>query len=270
MTCTPLDFGNGVTGFACSRGAKRPVLCSRCKTNRAERLCDYPLRGARAGGTCSAPLCVQCACVDMKSTKTAQLDYCPPHAQQIMEARSWLDSVIAEESRPAARDASLDERGGHVWDGDTCVRCGFDYVDAHGLAESEWPTCEERINARAEAENARRASSRRDASTVPIGAKVAYVKSQRQTRDHHCHWPGCEQQVPPAMWGCRQHWGRLPKYLRDKIWESYRPGQERTMTPSKAYVEAAREVQNWICAHDNDARLFVALEATVADMPRKS
>jgi hypothetical protein len=76
--------------------------------------------------------------------------------------------------------------------------------------------------------------------------KVRYVLSQGQTRKHHCHWPGCERQVPPAMWGCREHWYRLPKSLRDRIWRAYRPGQEKDQTPSREYVQVARDVQDWI------------------------
>ena len=67
-----------------------------------------------------------------------------------------------------------------------------------------------------------------------------------QTRDHHCHWPGCDKQVPPAMWGCKAHWLRLPRALRNKIWATYQPGQETDMTPSESYLAAAREVQEWI------------------------
>ena len=42
------------------------------------------------------------------------------------------------------------------------------------------------------------------------------------------------------------HWYALPKRLRDKIWATYRPGQEITKTPSVEYLAAAREVQDWI------------------------
>jgi hypothetical protein len=80
--------------------------------------------------------------------------------------------------------------------------------------------------------------------------KVRYVKSQGQTRKHHCHWPGCPKQVPPAMWGCYPHWMRLPKSLRDRIWATFRPGQEVSQTPSREYVEVAREVQAWIKAQE--------------------
>ena len=82
--------------------------------------------------------------------------------------------------------------------------------------------------------------------TDEIQKKVEYVKSQGQTRNHTCHWPNCEEQVPPAMWGCKKHWYKLPQALRNKIWATYKPGQEVNMTPSVAYLEAAKEVQNWI------------------------
>lgn len=78
--------------------------------------------------------------------------------------------------------------------------------------------------------------------------KAAYVLRQGQDRRHHCHWPGCTEQVPPAMWGCRRHWCRLPKDLRDRIWRAYRPGQEKDQRPGADYVAAARAVQDWIAA----------------------
>jgi hypothetical protein len=82
-----------------------------------------------------------------------------------------------------------------------------------------------------------------------IGGKVRYVKSQGQSRRHHCHWPGCNAQVPPAMWGCKAHWYALPANLRAAIWQTFRPGQEKTMTPSREYVAVARQVQEWINAN---------------------
>jgi hypothetical protein len=66
---------------------------------------------------------------------------------------------------------------------------------------------------------------------------------------HHCHWPGCPVEVPPKLWGCKKHWYMLPKYLRDKIWATYRPGQEVTKDPSDAYWDAAMEVREWIEAN---------------------
>lgn len=83
-------------------------------------------------------------------------------------------------------------------------------------------------------------------------SKADYVRraARRNTAfDHHCHWPGCDRQVPPAMWGCRKHWYALPEDLRRKVWRTYQPGQEITKAPSREYVEVAREVQEWIAAN---------------------
>lgn len=79
-----------------------------------------------------------------------------------------------------------------------------------------------------------------------ISDKVAHVKAAANDGNHTCHWPGCTKRVPPAMWGCKPHWFKLPLGLRSKVWAAYRPGQEDTKTPSRRYVEVAREVQAWI------------------------
>lgn len=79
-----------------------------------------------------------------------------------------------------------------------------------------------------------------------IGQKVDYVKSAPPTAGHTCHWPGCDKAVPPAMWGCKAHWYRLPIALRNKVWATFRPGQEVSKRPSAEYVAVAREVQDWI------------------------
>lgn len=63
---------------------------------------------------------------------------------------------------------------------------------------------------------------------------------------HFCHWPGCKIKVPPKFWGCKAHWFALPKTLRDRIWATYRPGQEITKDPSPEYIAAARDVREWI------------------------
>lgn len=82
-------------------------------------------------------------------------------------------------------------------------------------------------------------------------SKFEYVRDRMRTpaRGHHCHWPGCTRKVPPALWGCKQHWYLLPRDLRDRIWKSFRPGQEDAKTPSREYVEAAKAVQAWIEAN---------------------
>lgn len=79
-------------------------------------------------------------------------------------------------------------------------------------------------------------------------SKADYVRGERAkgTGNHHCHWPGCDRRVPPAMWGCFAHWTRLPHSLQAKIWATFKPGQEISKTPSREYLDAAHEVQAWI------------------------
>jgi hypothetical protein len=83
----------------------------------------------------------------------------------------------------------------------------------------------------------------------PIPPKARYVVSQGLAGNHTCHWPGCNRQVPPAMWGCKPHWFALPPGLRAEVFRNFRPGQEVTKTPSREYVEVARKVQDWIAEH---------------------
>jgi hypothetical protein len=82
-----------------------------------------------------------------------------------------------------------------------------------------------------------------------VGQKADHVRAARdhgETGGHHCHWPDCDKDVPPAMWGCSRHWFALPPAIRTRIWRAYRPGQEDSKTPSETYVEAARAAQDWI------------------------
>jgi len=82
---------------------------------------------------------------------------------------------------------------------------------------------------------------------MKISEKVEHVKSATQTRNHTCHWDGCDKQVPPAMWGCKEHWFMLPMSLRNKIWATYRVGQEAEGgRPSEAYLLVAKRVQELI------------------------
>lgn len=90
--------------------------------------------------------------------------------------------------------------------------------------------------------------------TTSLQEKVRYARSQGQTREHTCHWPGCDKQVPPAMWGCRAHWFTLPRDIRNGIWEAYVPGQEVTLTPSAKYLAAAKRAMDWIAQREADRR----------------
>jgi hypothetical protein len=69
---------------------------------------------------------------------------------------------------------------------------------------------------------------------------------------HLCHWPGCTRRVAPAVWGCKEHWYKLPLGLRNRVWAAFRPTQEVTKTPSREYVEVAREVQEWCRQYEQD------------------
>lgn len=82
-----------------------------------------------------------------------------------------------------------------------------------------------------------------------MNAKADHVRAATQARGHTCHWLGCAAAVPPAMWGCKKHWFILPATLRARIWAAYRIGQEDSQSPSREYVEVAREAQAWIAAY---------------------
>lgn len=86
-----------------------------------------------------------------------------------------------------------------------------------------------------------------------MNTKADYVR-QKVEHDgkHHCHYPGCDKAVSPAMWGCKKHWFKLPMHLRNLIWRTYRPGQEISKNPSTEYIDAAKQVQAWIKENTND------------------
>lgn len=56
---------------------------------------------------------------------------------------------------------------------------------------------------------------------------------------HRCHARGCNTPVPPKLLMCRRHWFMVPPALRDRVWATYRPGQEEDKRPSVAWMEAA-------------------------------
>lgn len=99
-------------------------------------------------------------------------------------------------------------------------------------------------------------------------AKLAYLHTQGQTRAHTCHWPGCEAQMPPALWGCEPHWAQIPLDLQSKLFAAYCPGQENwregAERPSPAYVEVAMEVRQWILHQGMTRREKVAYKARMA------
>lgn len=72
MPCDTIDLGGGGFAIICSRGPK-PKPCVVCGA-KSSRLCDFPLKGKKAGKTCDAALCPRHAVRVVKD-----LDYCPAH-----------------------------------------------------------------------------------------------------------------------------------------------------------------------------------------------
>lgn len=77
MPCEKVDLGGGNFAIVCGRRSGREKRCKWCEKV-ATKLCDFPLRGEKAGKTCDAPMCKDCA------TKWGiDKDLCPPHARLV-------------------------------------------------------------------------------------------------------------------------------------------------------------------------------------------
>ncbi len=74
MPCNVVRFGD-TTAIVCSRTTRKS--CKYCG-KAANKLCDYPLRGAKAGKTCDVPMCPTCATHVPPDT-----DYCRAHAELV-------------------------------------------------------------------------------------------------------------------------------------------------------------------------------------------
>jgi len=75
------DAAGNLTTIVCSRGRRR-AYCEEpgCRRD-SERLCDYPLRGEKAGKTCDRKLCGGHA-----RRVGPDRDYCPAHAAEVRTA----------------------------------------------------------------------------------------------------------------------------------------------------------------------------------------
>jgi hypothetical protein len=73
--CEVIADGKGGVIIACSRGSRARRRCCICGGT-ATVLCDYPLRGEKAGKTCDLPLCRKHA-----TRVGPNRDYCPVHAR---------------------------------------------------------------------------------------------------------------------------------------------------------------------------------------------
>lgn len=82
---------------------------------------------------------------------------------------------------------------------------------------------------------------------------------------HTCHAIGCNVEVPARLLMCPRHWRLVPVVLKDAVWKTYRPGQERDKQPSPAYLQVAKAAIEAVRAHEErsharaDARQAVLL-----------
>lgn len=92
---------------------------------------------------------------------------------------------------------------------------------------------------------------------------------------HTCHAALCDAHVPPRMHMCRRHWFMVPKALQDGLWAAYRPGQERRMNPSPAYLLAAARCVHAVATKESlpseviqgEVELYEAWHNMVSDDP---
>lgn len=65
------------------------------------------------------------------------------------------------------------------------------------------------------------------------------------TTRHVCAHPDCTRMIPANQLACGSHWVRLPRRLRQAIWNTYRPGQEQDGQPSAEYMAALDDVMRF-------------------------
>lgn len=87
MECRRVPVPGGVA-IVCGRFPKAKP-CSACGAP-STRLCDFPLKGPRAGKTCDKPLCDRCA-----AAFGDEVDYCPPHARLAAAAATAPPAPLA-------------------------------------------------------------------------------------------------------------------------------------------------------------------------------
>jgi len=87
---------------------------------------------------------------------------------------------------------------------------------------------------------------------------------------HLCHAIDCNIRVPANRLMCAPHWFMVPRILRTEVWRTYRPGQERDKSPSRAYLDAAREAINVVAMAEgkpllsDTSEIVKTLEALIA------
>jgi hypothetical protein len=77
------------------------------------------------------------------------------------------------------------------------------------------------------------------------------------SKPHYCHARGCSIPVPPRLLMCRKHWAMVPRHLQARVYAEYCSGQERTKTPSRAYLQAALDAINAVEAQEKVSRSYL-------------
>lgn len=61
---------------------------------------------------------------------------------------------------------------------------------------------------------------------------------------HECGWPGCKKETD--LWGCREHWYRLPPQLRQRLMKEYVGGR---VFKTAEYNGVIKEIEQFIATH---------------------
>lgn len=56
-----------------------------------------------------------------------------------------------------------------------------------------------------------------------------------------CHATACKQPIATDRFMCVKHWYMLPRYMRLKLWDAFKPGEVDDLDPNRKYCEVARE-----------------------------
>jgi hypothetical protein len=96
VSCKEINLGNGATAWICTRGPREYCKCGSGLP--VSRLCDFELRGRKAGSTCSWKMCERCT----TRPEGTESDYCQAHARLV---EGWLTiSGMAEAWGVEARE----------------------------------------------------------------------------------------------------------------------------------------------------------------------
>lgn len=93
MGCETFISEDGtIVGIVCNRGGKTR-RCVNCNQRKAGRLCDWKLKGKKAGKTCDRPLCATCSVTPVlpDGSKAKDKDLCPAHARLWEEMKARRD-----------------------------------------------------------------------------------------------------------------------------------------------------------------------------------